>query len=53
MKNVLYFQPNSVNDPVFASALKEAKNAGVKIIAVDCEVTDKEMIIKDFVEVKI
>ena len=53
MKDVLYFEPNSINDPVFATALKEAKKAGVNIIAVDCDVTDKEMIIKDFVEVKI
>ena len=53
MKDVLYFEPNSVNDPVFATSLKEAKKAGVNIIAVDCDVTDKEMIIKDFVEVKI
>lgn len=53
MKDVLYFKPNSVNDPVFATALKSAKKAGVNIIAVDCNVTDNEMIIKDFVDVKI
>jgi sugar fermentation stimulation protein A len=53
MKNVLYFEPNATNDPVFVSALKYAKKSGVNILAVDCEVTDSEMIIKDFVETKI
>ena len=53
MRNVLHFEPNPVNDPVFVAALKEAEKAGVNIIAVDCEVTDTEMAIKDFVSVKI
>lgn len=53
MKEVLYFEPNAVNDPVFASALRDASLKGVNIIAVDCQVTDKEMLIKDFVPVKL
>lgn len=53
MKDVLYFEPNAVNDPVFASALKDAWLNGVNIIAVDCQVTDKEMLVKDFVPVKL
>ena len=53
MKNVLYFEPNSVNDPDFASALKQAHKQGVKIIAVDCSVSENEMIIGDFVRVQI
>lgn len=53
MKDVLYFEPNYVNDPVFAKALKQAHGQGVKILAVDCLVTEKEMKIKDFVRVKI
>ena len=51
MKDVLHFEPNAVNDPVFAKALKKAQAEGVNIIAVDCDVTDKEMIIRDFVKV--
>ena len=49
MKNVLHFEPNAVNDPVFAKALKKAEAEGVKIIAVDCDVSEREMIIRDFV----
>ena len=53
MKNVHHFEPNAVNDPVFASALKKASDSGVNIVAVDCDVSDNEMIIKDFVTVEI
>lgn len=53
MKDVLYFEPNAINDPVFASALKKAKAQGVNILAVDCSVSSDEMLIKDFVQVKI
>lgn len=53
MKGVLYFQPNSVNDPIFAEALKKAQKAGVNIIAVDCCVSETEMEIEDFVSVKV
>lgn len=53
MKNVLYFEPNAVNDPDFASALKQADGQGVKIIAVDCSVSENEMEIQDFVRVQL
>lgn len=53
MKDVLYFEPNAMNDPVFAEALKNAKAQGVNILAVDCSVSSDEMLIKDFVQVKI
>ena len=53
MKGVLGFQPNAVNDPVFADALRKAYAEGVKIIAVDCEVTPEEMVIEDFVKVQV
>ena len=53
MKGVLGFQPNAVNDPVFADALRKAYAEGVKIIAVDCEVTPEEMVIEDFVKVHV
>ena len=53
MKGVLGFQPNAVNDPVFAEALRKAYAEGVKIIAVDCKVTPEEMVIEDFVKVQV
>ena len=53
MKNVLYFTPNEDHDPVFAKALRNAQHEGVNIVAVDCFVSDTEMIIEDFVEVKL
>ena len=53
MKNVLYFEPNATNDPMFAAALKEAENQGVKIVDVDCRVGEKEIKIEDFVRVRI
>ena len=53
MKNVLYFTPNEDHDPAFAKVLREAQQAGVNIIAVDCFVSDSEMIIEDLAEVKL
>lgn len=53
MKNVLHFEPNAVNDPAFAEALKRAEKEGVNVIAVDCSVSETEMVIEDFVSVKI
>lgn len=53
MKNVLYFEPNSVNDPAFAEALKQAESQGVKVLAIDCSVSENEMRAEDFVEVRI
>ncbi len=53
MKNVLYFEPNAVNDPAFAEALKKAEKEGVHIVVVDCSVSDMEMVIEDFVDVKV
>ena len=43
MKDVSVFRPNEKTDPAFAQALREAKEAGVKILAVDCLVRPDEM----------
>ena len=40
MKGISYFEPNKENHPEFARALKEAKDAGVEILAFDCKVTE-------------
>lgn len=53
MKDILYFTPNEDHDPVFASALRKAESEGVNIIAVDCRISESEMVIRDRVEVKL
>lgn len=39
MKGVSYFTPNVDTHPAFAETLKRAKEAGVEILAYDCDVT--------------
>ncbi len=39
MENVISFSPNYDTQPRFGQALKEAENAGVKILAYSCKVT--------------
>lgn len=51
MKNVLHFEPNIEMHKEFAEALKEAKNYGVNILAVDCEVEADSIKIRDYVKV--
>lgn len=53
MTNVLYFTPNSRMQKDFADALLEAKKQGVKIIALDCIVTETSMTVNDLVNVKL
>ncbi len=48
-----YFTPNRETDPEFAAALKAAKEKGVGIIALVCDVAQNSLEIKDFVEVKL
>ncbi|MBR1535496.1 MAG: DNA/RNA nuclease SfsA [Treponema sp.] len=53
MKGCKFFTPNRETHPDFADALKEAKAAGVKIIAVECEVTPDTLLAKDEIEVRL
>ena len=53
MDDVRYFEPNRATDPEFADALKEASDAGVKILAYTCTVTPDSMVLKDPVEVRL
>ncbi len=53
MKGCKYFTPNRETHADFADVLKEAKAAGVKIIAVECEVTSATLLAKDEIEVKL
>jgi len=51
MTDVQYLHPNDATDPEFGKALREAAAGGVKVLAVDCDVTVDEMTIRDFVPV--
>ena len=51
MADVKYLHPNDTTDPDFGKALREAKNAGVQILAMDCDVTPASMEIRSPVEV--
>ncbi|MBR2047499.1 MAG: DNA/RNA nuclease SfsA [Oscillospiraceae bacterium] len=45
MTDVKYFHPNDATDPEFGKALREAAQAGVHVIAMDCDVTPDSMAI--------
>ena len=51
MADVSYLHPNDVTDPQFGKALRDAKSAGVEVLAVDCHVTVDSMEIRNRVPV--
>lgn len=51
MSGVKYLSPNDATDPAFGTALREAAAAGVKVLAMDCNVTPESMTIQDPVEI--
>lgn len=53
MKGVTYFEPNRATDPALSLALKEAADAGVHVLAVDCVVTEDSMVPDQPVEVRL
>ena len=53
MEGVRYLHPNDVTDPNFGSALREAAENGVQVLAVDCHVTPDSMTIRGFVDVQL
>lgn len=53
MKNVKYFIPNDYTHKKFGDTLKEAKNKGVKVMAIDCIVTPDTIIPNNEVEVRL
>lgn len=53
MADVEYLHPNDATDPNFGTALREAAANGVKVLAVDCDVTVDEMRIRGFVPVRL
>jgi sugar fermentation stimulation protein A len=53
MADVEYLHPNDSTDPDFGKALREAAAAGVQILAMDCDITENSMEIREKVEVRL
>lgn len=53
MADVQYLHPNDATDPEFGKALREASAAGVQVLAMDCQVTPGEMILRRAVPVRL
>lgn len=53
MENVEYLCPNDQTDPAFGTALRAAAAAGVKVLAMDCHITENTMTIQRPVPVKL
>ncbi|MGM9668217.1 MAG: DNA/RNA nuclease SfsA [Faecousia sp.] len=53
MEDVKYLCPNDATDPEFGAALREAAAAGVTVLAMDCHVTEEEMVIRAPVPVRL
>lgn len=53
MKSVKYFTPNESTHPEFSDALRKAAEAGVKILAYDCNVTKESITLENSVEVRL
>jgi len=51
MQGVKHLEPNAEHDPAFASALREAAAAGVKLLAYDCIVTPESMTVNQQVDI--
>lgn len=53
MPDVKYLHPNDLTDPAFGTALREAAQNGVQVLAMDCAVTESTMDIRLPVLVKL
>ena len=53
MADVKYLHPNDATDSDFGTALREAAQAGVQILAMDCAVTPDSMVLRAPVEVRL
>jgi len=53
LKDVLYFSPNWETHSAFGEGMMNAAKQGVKMIALDCEVTANSITARDFVEVRL
>ena len=53
MEGVKYLHPNDLTDKPFGQALRQAKDAGVQILAYDCKITENTMDILNKVRVEL
>lgn len=53
MSPVKYLEPNDQTHPAFGNALREAAEAGVRVMARDCKITEDSMEIMNEVEVRL
>lgn len=53
MQDVQHLHPNDATDPAFAAALRQAADAGVQILAMDCTVTPESMVVRSPVPVRL
>ena len=53
MADVKYIHPNDATDPNFGKALREAAAQGVRVLAMDCHITEDTMVIRKSVEVRL
>lgn len=51
MKGIDHFEPNYRTHAAFGEVLKEAKETGVNVMAIDCYVTETEVVAGEFVKV--
>lgn len=52
MRGVRFLEPNRTTDPDFADALAAARDAGVRLLALDCDVTEDSLTARDEVEIR-
>ncbi|MBE6942498.1 MAG: DNA/RNA nuclease SfsA [Ruminococcaceae bacterium] len=45
MKDVKFLHPNDATDPAFSQALRQASQAGVTVLAMDCKVAEDTMVL--------
>ena len=53
MENIKSFSPNEETHPEFASVLREADKAGVKILAYSCKVTENDITVAAPIKIKL
>ncbi|MBE6973655.1 MAG: DNA/RNA nuclease SfsA, partial [Ruminococcaceae bacterium] len=51
MSDVKWFEPNDRTHPQFGQTLRRAQNAGVHVLAVDCEIAPDSMFIRSQIPV--
>ncbi len=53
MRGVRYFEPNTATHPAFAQALREARDAGVRLVALDCRTEEDRLEPGEPVEIRL